>query len=126
MKVLQVIDQGFRTTVEEQDDTILWLTQCMRGAGANLIVLLTGHGSYYAVQSRRQPALTLGDWQQTEPADITQDLSRLTGKGVPVYVLREDLEERGLGALPLQTGVEIINRDALASLYGSVDQVWNW
>lgn len=98
MKVLQVIDQGFRTTVEEQDDTILWLTQSMRGAGGDLIVLLTGHGSYYAVQSRRQPAITLGDWQQTEPADITQDIARLTNQQVPVYVLKEDLEERGLTA----------------------------
>lgn len=126
MKALQVIDQSFRTTVEEQDDTILWLTQCMRGAGADLAVLLTGHGSYYAVQSKRQPALAFGDWQQTEPADITQDLSRLTSKGVPVYVLREDLEDRGLAGLPVQTGVEVIGRNALPDLYESVDQIWNW
>lgn len=126
MKVLQVIDQGFRTTVEEQDDTILWLTQSMRGAGGDLAVLLTGHGSYYAVQSRRQPAISLGDWRQTEPADITQDISRLTGKEVPVYVLREDLEERGLNGLPVQPGIEVIGRDALPNLYESVDQIWNW
>lgn len=126
MKVLQVIDQGFRTTVEEQDDTILWLTQSMRGAGGDLIVLLTGHGGYYAVQSRRQPAITLGDWQQTEPADITQDIARLTNQQVPVYVLKEDLEERGLNGLPVQPGIEVIARNALPDLYESVDQIWNW
>src|SRR5690606_17684250 len=126
MKALQVIDQSFRTTVEEQDDTILWLTQCMRGAGADLAGLLTGRGSYYAVQSKRQPTLASGHCQQAQPADVTQDLSRLTSKGVPVYVLREDLEDRGLASLPVLNGVEVIGRSALPDLYESVDQIWNW
>jgi sulfur relay (sulfurtransferase) DsrF/TusC family protein len=126
MKVLQVIDQSFRTTVEEQDDTILWLTQSMHGAGGDLAVLLSGHGCYYAVQSRRQPALSLGDWQQTEPADITQDIARLTDKNVPVYVLREDLEDRGVSHLPVLPGIEVIARAGLPALYESVDQIWNW
>lgn len=126
MKVLQVIDQAFRTTVEEQDDTILWLTQSMRGAGAELDVLLTGHGVYYAVQTRRHPALELGRWQQQQPADITQDLGRLTEKGVPVYALHEDLAERGLSALPVRPGVTVIQRSELVALYENVNQVWHW
>ena len=56
MKVLQVIDQAYRTTTEEQDDTILWLTQSMRGAGGDLMVLLSGHGVHYAISRERQPA----------------------------------------------------------------------
>ena len=126
MKVLQVIDQAFRTTVEEQDDTILWLTQSMVGAGADLQVLLTGHGVQYVTQTQAQPALKLGDWQQRQPADLTQDIGRLVNKGIAVYALREDLEERGLADLPTQTGVEVIGRDALPGLYESVDQVWQW
>jgi sulfur relay (sulfurtransferase) DsrF/TusC family protein len=126
MKVLQVIDQAFRTTGEEQDDTILWLTQCMRGAGAELEVLLTGHGAYYTVQSRTQPALKFGDWQQTQPADITQDIGRLREKGVPVYVEREALQERGLFGLPVLPGVEVISRNAVVKLYENADQIWHW
>lgn len=126
MKVLQVIDQAFRTTGEEQDDTILWLTQCMRGAGANLEVLLTGHGVFYSVQSRPQPPLVFGKWQQTEPADITQDIGRLREKGVPVYTVREELEERGLADLPVQAGVEVISREAVTRLYEDADQIWHW
>ena len=126
MKVLQVIDQAFRTTVEEQDDTILWLTQSMVGAGADVQVLLTGHGVQYVTQSQAQPALTLGAWQQRQPADLTQDIGRLVSKGIAVYALREDLEERGLAKLPIQPGVDVISRDALAGLYDSVDQVWQW
>ncbi len=126
MKVLQVIDQAFRTTGEEQDDTILWLTQCMQGAGANLEVLLTGHGVFYSVQSRAQPLLAFGNWKQTEPADITQDLRRLREKGVPVYAVREELMERGLFGLPVQPGVEVISRDAVTQLYENADQIWHW
>lgn len=126
MKVLQVIDQAFRTLAEEQDDTILWLTQSMRGAGADLTLLLSGHGVYYATQTQRQPALTIAGWQQTEPADIPRDLGSLLRAGVPVYAVKEDLEERGLGQLPVHHGVQTISRQNLGGLYESVDQVWQW
>ncbi|MGB1762933.1 DsrE family protein [Alloalcanivorax xenomutans] len=126
MKVLQVIDQAFRTTVEEQDDTILWLTQSMRGAGGDLQVLLSGHGVHYAVLNQRQPPLILGTWKQSQPAELVRDLTNLTESGVPVYAVREDLEERGLAGLPLQAGVELVSRAGLADLYERVDQIWQW
>ncbi|HWK53425.1 MAG TPA: DsrE family protein [Hyphomicrobiales bacterium] len=126
MKALQVIDQAFRTTTEEQDDTILWLTLSMRGAGGDLSLLLSGHAAYYAVQRGTQPALTLGDWRQTQPANLTRDLGNLVARDVPVYVVDEDLEERGLQQLPLLDGVRRIARRELADLYDSVDQVWHW
>jgi len=126
MKVLQVIDQAFRTTVEEQDDTILWLTQSMRGAGADLTVLLSGHGVHYAVQARRQPALVLGSWQQSEPAEIYRDIRRLVDAGVPVYAVRDDIEERGLQQSTVQAGVALIGRQKIADLYEQADQIWQW
>lgn len=126
MNVLQVIDQAYRTTTEEQDDTILWLTRSMRGAGGNLTVLLIGHAVHYAVLRRRQPALTLGQWRQTQPAELPRDIAELVASGVPVYAVQEDLEERGLGQLPLQGGVRPIARHALPGLYEQVDQVWQW
>lgn len=126
MKVLQVLDQAFRTTVEEQDDTILWLTQSMRGAGAELKVLLSGGGVEYAVQQTTQPALTLGAWVQSQPANLTQDIGRLVDKSVPVYAVTEDLQERGLSDQLLYSGVTAIKRQDIAALYQSVDQVWHW
>lgn len=126
MKVLQVIDQAFRTTTEEQDDTILWLTQSMRGAGGDLKVLLSGHGSYYATQTNRQPALRIAGWQQTEPAALTRDLANLIETGVPVYTVSEDLAERGLADTAVYPGVEVISRKQIVDLYESVDQIWQW
>ena len=77
MKVLQIVDSAYRTLVEEQDDTILWLTQSMHSAGAVLSVLLTGNAAYYAVQKQRQPTLQIGDWIQQEPADLLRDVDSM-------------------------------------------------
>ena len=126
MKILQVVEQAFRTLVEEQDDTILWLTQSMRGAGADLEVLLAGNGASYAVMKNRQPALTIGTWQQTEPADVPRDITNLLDKNVPIYVIREDLAERGLAQLPVHAGIQVIAKQELPVLYERVDHIWQW
>lgn len=126
MLVLQVIDQAFRTVVEEQDDTILWLSQSMRGAGAELKILLSGHAVYYAVQSKRQPALRLGAWKQEQPANIRKDLARLGEKGVPVYAVREDINDRGLTDVSVNSNVQLISRSEIVDLYNEADQIWHW
>ncbi|SNR86187.1 Sulfur transfer complex TusBCD TusB component, DsrH family [Methylobacillus rhizosphaerae] len=126
MKILQIVEQAFRTLVEEQDDTILWLTQSMAGAGANLEVLLSGNAVYYAVMKNRQPAVKIGDWVQQEPADIPSDLGRILEQDIPVYVLKHELEERGLNVDMLRPSIKPIDRTQLVSLYKQVDQVWQW
>ena len=126
MKILQVVEQAFRTLVEEQDDTILWLTQSMRGAGADLEVLLAGNGVSYAVLKNRQPALTIGTWQQSEPADLPRDIASLLDKNVPIHVVREDLAERGLANVAVHPGIQVISRQDLPALYERVDHIWQW
>lgn len=126
MKILQVVEQAFRTLTEEQDDTILWLTQSMLGAGANMEVLLGGNCACYAVMSQRQPALKLGNWQQTEPAEIRRDIDNILAKGAPIYVVREDLAERGLSEAAVHPGISIISRKDLPAIYEKADQVWQW
>lgn len=126
MLVLQVLDQAFRTVVEEQDDTILWLSQSMRGAGAEIKILLSGHAVCYAVQSKRQPALQLAAWQQEQPADIREDLTRLCENGAPVYAVREDVDDRGLTGVLVNPGVQLISRSEIVDLYNEADQIWHW
>jgi sulfur transfer complex TusBCD TusB component (DsrH family) len=126
MKVLQIVDSAYRTLVEEQDDTILWLTQSMHSAGAELSVLLTGNAAYYAVQKQRQPTLQIGDWIQQEPADLLRDLDSMLQKGIHVYVIREELSARGLADVPAHPGVKVINKTLVPELYEQADQVWRW
>ncbi|SDK56934.1 hypothetical protein SAMN05192566_1697 [Methylophilus rhizosphaerae] len=126
MKILQIVEQAFRTLVEEQDDTILWLTQSMAGAGANVEVLLSGNAVYYAVMKNRQPVIKIGDWVQQEPADIPSDIDRMLAQNIPVYVLNSELEERGLNASMLRPSIKSINQVQLVDIYHQVDQVWQW
>ncbi|HWU83161.1 MAG TPA: hypothetical protein VN063_06695 [Methylophilaceae bacterium] len=126
MKLLQVAEQAYRTLVEEQDDTILWLSQSMQKAGAAMDLLLAGNCAYYATVTQRQPALTLGAWQQQAPADIKRDLDQLHAQGANIYVVHADLVDRGLIGLPLHPAVKVLDDDGVAQLYEDADKVWQW
>ena len=126
MKALNIIESAYRATIEEQDDTIVWLTHAMKGAGADLAVLLRGNAVNYAALGQDAAGLAFGGWRQTQPPRIGDDITSLVAKGVAVYVVAEDLAERGLGPSDILNGVERVGRDGLPKLLGSYDQVWHW
>ncbi|MGQ0531106.1 MAG: hypothetical protein ACT4OF_00255 [Caulobacteraceae bacterium] len=126
MKVLQIVSCAYRATIEEQDDTILWLTQAMRSAGAELDVLLTGNAVNYALSGQDASGLVIGDWRQTQPPRIDADIVCMVEKGVRVLALAEDLQERGLSRQPMAPGVEMVTRGDAVSMFGAYDQIWRW
>jgi hypothetical protein len=126
MKVLQIVSTAYRATLEEQDDTILWLTQAMKGAGGDLEVLLAGSAVNYAVLGQDASGLAFGDWRQTEPPRIEEDLARMVSKGIPIFAVADDLADRGLMDAPLVKGVRRINRADVPRLMSVNDRVWRW
>jgi sulfur relay (sulfurtransferase) DsrF/TusC family protein len=126
MKALNIIESAYRATIEEQDDTIVWLTHAMKAADADLAVLLRGNAVNYAVREQDAAGLAFGGWRQTQPPHIADDIAALPAKGVAVYVLAEDLAERGLEAGDLVPGLERVTRDRLPGLFAMHDQVWHW
>ena len=46
---------------------MVWITLAMRGAGAELDVLLTGDAVNYAARGQDASGRTLGTWRQTQP-----------------------------------------------------------
>ena len=126
MKALNIIEAAYRATLEEQDDTIVWITHAMKGAGADLDVLLRGNAVNYAVKVQDASGLSLGDWTQSHPPRIADDVGGLIGKGVEVYIVADDVAERGLSDGELIDGVKPVSRADVAGLLGNYDQVWHW
>ncbi len=126
MKILQIVETAYRATLEEQDDTVIWITHAMKGAGGDFGVLLRGNAVNYAIRGQDASGLAFGDWQQTQPPRIADDVAGLIGKGVEVFVVEEDLSERGLGNAEFVDGLTRVPRAELPALLDRHDQVWHW
>lgn len=126
MKVLQIVETAYRATSEEQDDTVIWFAHAMRGAGAELGVLLTGNAVSYVAADQDASGLTLGAWRQTQPPLPAQDLAALLRKDVPIYCVKEDLAERGLLEGKLLEGIVLMSWAQTPRLFSEYDQVWRW
>ena len=126
MKTLSIIENAYRATIEEQDDTIVWLHGAMKGAGADLAVLLRGNAVNYLVQRQDAGGLAFGEWKQTQPPAIASDLAALAAKGIDICYVTEDLAERGIERNELINGARPVARAAVADLVGRYGRVWYW
>jgi len=126
MKALNIIGTGYRATIEEQDDTVVWITHAMKGAGADLAVLLRANAVNYAVKGQDASGLSFGAEKVTQPPRLADDVAKLIEKGVPVYILDEDLADRGIEPGDLIGGLRHVARAGLPKLFGEFDRVWLW
>jgi hypothetical protein len=126
MKALQIVEAAYRGTIEEQDDTIVWLSHAMKGAGGELDVLLRADAANYAVRGQDASGFHVGSWHQTQPPRIDNDVAALLPKGIKVYAVAEDADNRGIPAGDMVDGVELVARAGLPQLFAGYDQIWHW
>jgi sulfur relay (sulfurtransferase) DsrF/TusC family protein len=126
MKALNIIEAAYRGTLEEQDDTIVWITHALKGAGADLNVLLRGNAVNYGVKDQQVDGLKFGDREQKHGPDIAGDVAGLIGKGIEVYIVGDDLEERGIAQTDLIDGLKSISRAELPGLLDAHDLICHW
>jgi hypothetical protein len=98
----------------------------LRGAGAELAVLLQGSAVSYAVSAQDASGISFGSWQQTRPPSIPTSVSALVRDGVVVYGIEEDFADRGIREDRCIGGVRRIPRAQVAALFGGFDQIWQW
>ena len=126
MKILSIVDTAYRATLEEQDDTILWLNHALRNNGAEVSILLTGNAVNYALQGQDAAGLAFGDKGIAHPPQLDQDLARLIAAKVPVFAVDEDIQERALPSEKLVAGIEKLGRAAIPAAIERFDHVWHW
>ena len=126
MKALNVIETAYRATLEEQDDTVVWLTHAMKGAGAELDVLLRGNAVNYAAKAQEVGTLSFGARVQKNGPRLAEDVAGLIGKEIDVYFVAEDLADHGLATDELIDGLKEVSRNDLPSLFDGYDHIWHW
>ncbi|MCZ6473586.1 MAG: DsrE family protein [SAR324 cluster bacterium] len=124
--ILNVIERAYQGTLEEQDDQVLWLVHALKNAGAEQAVLLRGPATAYAVANQSVDPLRIGGVETGDPPAIDQDLKRLTEKGVAVWVVKEDAEERGIGTADVLPEVQWVPRKGVAGLFQQAGRVFAW
>jgi hypothetical protein len=125
-RILNVCQSAYRGTLEEQDDTVLWLVQALKGAGASCDLLLRGNAVNYLVHGQDASGLAFGDKKQTRPPAIEEDVARMVAKGIAVHYVQEDAAELGLGETGLVAGARAVRVSDLPKLFEGYDYVWLW
>jgi hypothetical protein len=126
-KTLNILESAYRAVMEEQDDTILWLLAAMQGAGAAHTVVLRGSAVNYAVKGQGAPGLAIGAWKQTQAPRMDNDVIDLIEKrGIPVFLVEEDLAAYGIGHGELIPKVKLLSVKALPKLMAEFDLVSHW
>ncbi len=125
-KILSIVETAYRATVEEQDDTILWLTHMLKNAGSDISVLLRANAVNYAAKGHDASGLQFGEMAMAHPPEIDKDVSNMIEKGIPVFIVEEDVKERGLADEDLISGIHKLSRSAIPELIDQHEQVWHW
>jgi len=126
-KTLNIVESAYRAVMEEQDDTILWVLAAMQGAGAEHTVVLRANAVNYAVVGQGAPGVTIGKWNQTQAPKMDRDVADLIEKRkITVFVIEEDVAQRGIEKRELMSGIKLLPRSALPGLMEEYAVVSHW
>lgn len=125
-RILNIVATAYRATLEEQDDTVLWLSRALKNAGAETGLLLRGDAVNYLVKGHESGEIAFGSRRLAHPPQLDRDIAAIVASGTPVYALAEDLQALGVRHEPHVEGVRVVPREDLPKLFEQYDQVWQW
>ena len=125
-RILNIVTTAYRATLEEQDDTILWLARAVRNAGAETGLLLRGDAVNYLVKGHEAGQFSFGSKRLAHPPQLDRDISAIVASGTPVFAIAEDLQVLGIRHEPHVDGVRVLARADLPKLFEQYEQIWQW
>ena len=126
MQLLNIVSSGYRATLEEQDDTVVWISHAMRNAGAQVDLLLRGPACNYPLEGQSVAPATIGGRSQKHAPDVLGQVRQLVQAGARIFAVTEDLEERGIDRGTLPDHVGVLRADELPELLAGYERVWHW
>ena len=127
MKILNIVEQAYRATIDEQRDTVVWFVGTMRKqGGADCTILLRGHAVNYLNKRQRVESLRFGNVAVAKLPRICEDMAQMIEDGLPIYYVDEDAGECGIDRADIIPGARPVARNALARLVAQYDRVFHW
>jgi len=91
-----------------------------------MTLLLSEDAVNYAVRGQDGTGIKIAGGTVQPGFLIETDLQSLQASNIPVYAVKDDLEERGLSERDLISGVKILRKDEFGKFVDQFDTVWNW
>lgn len=124
-KILSVLSHTEYGNLEDSDIG-LFASAFAPVAGASMTILLAEDAVNYAVRGQEGTGIKIAGGTVQPGFLIETDVRSVQASGIPVYALREDLEERGIRAEELVPGIQLMSRRELGRFVDRFDTVWNW
>jgi sulfur transfer complex TusBCD TusB component (DsrH family) len=124
-KILSVLSHTEYGNLEDSDIG-LFASAFAPVAGQQLALVLREDAVNYAVRGQDGTGIRIAGTLIQPGFLIETDLRSLGQSNIPVYAIREDLQERGIEAADVVEGVKLMSKKELGKLVDQFDSVWNW
>ena len=110
----------------EDSDIGLFASAFAPATGNQMTILLSEDAVNYALRGQDGTGIKIAGGTVQPGFLIETDIQSVQDSKIPVYALREDLEERGIAEGDLVKGVKLLGRNEFGKFVDQFDSVWNW
>src|SRR5918992_4997948 len=124
-KILSVLSHTEYGNLEDSDIG-LFASAFAPVAGARMTILLAEDAVNYGVRGQEGTGIKIAGAPVQPGFLIETDVQAVQQANIPVYAVREDLEDRGLQPTDLVPGLKLVSRREYGKFVDQFDVVWNW
>lgn len=110
----------------EDSDIGLFASAFAPVAGQNLTLLLREDAVNYATRGQVGTGIKIAGTPVQPGFLIETDLTSAAQANIPLYAVREDVEERGIKPDELIKSVQLLGKQELGKFIDQFDTIWNW